>query len=140
MVQYTSMSSRSSDPLCPVCRRRVAAWKMNHCVYCGAPFPPDFKEGFAEPDALKWVERPAITPEAARQLEMLKVVSLDAVKKPRSVLLVIGLVSVPVFAVLFYMLYSVLRRYSPALAPLILVGGAGFLLYLVYSLRRTSRL
>ena len=128
--------SSSPEPLCPNCGRRIAAWKMNHCVYCGAPFPPDFKQGFAEPEALKWVERPAITPEAARQLEMLKVVRPDAAKKPRSLLLVVGLLSVPIFAVLFYLLFALVRRYSAASAPFILLAGVGFLVYLVWTLKK----
>ncbi|HYR46643.1 MAG TPA: hypothetical protein VER78_06525 [Thermoanaerobaculia bacterium] len=132
--------SSSPEPLCPNCGRRIAAWKMNHCVYCGATFPPDFKQGFAEPEALKWVERPAIPPEAAKQLEMLKVVRLDAAKKPRSLLLALGLLSVPVFAVLFYLLFALVRRYSAALAPLILLAGAGFLAYLVWTLKKATTL
>ena len=131
------MSSNSSEAKCPNCARRIAAWKKDHCVYCGAPFPPDFKQGFAEPEALKWVERPAIPPEAARQLEMLKVVRLDA-KKPRSLLLALGLISVPFFGVLFYLLYVLVRRYSAASAPFILLAGMGFLVYLVWSLRKAT--
>jgi len=47
-------------------------------VYCGETFPPDLKEGFQEPEALKWVERPAIPIDAARQLEVMKVLPWEA--------------------------------------------------------------
>lgn len=132
------MSAETPGPLCPRCRRRIAAWKLDHCVYCGESFPPDLREGFAEPEALKWVERPAIPPDAARQLELMKVIPMEKDAKPRSVLRLLTLISLPVFAVLFYLLYQILRRYSPAFSVLVLVGGAGFLAYLVWSSAQAS--
>ena len=66
------MSSATPGPRCPRCRRAIAAWRLQHCVYCGETFPPDFKDGHAEPEALKWVERPAIPTDAAKQLELMK--------------------------------------------------------------------
>jgi hypothetical protein len=129
-----SSSADSSGPLCPQCRRRVAAWRLDHCVYCGAVFPSDFREGFPEPEALKWVERPGLPADAARQLEVMKVIPLE--KKGRSPAMLLGLLSVPVFAVLFYLLYRIVARYSAPSAMLVLVAGAGFIAYLFWSLRR----
>lgn len=134
------MSNASPGPVCPRCHRRIAAWKMNHCIYCGAPFPPDLKEGFAEPEALKWVERPALSPEAARQLEMMKVVPLDTQRKPRSVLIWMAFLSIPVFAIVFYLLYKIVAHYVPSFAGLIIVGGAGFLVYLTWSLKKAGKI
>ncbi len=132
------MSAETPGPLCPGCRRRIAAWKLDHCVYCGETFPSDLREGFAEPEALKWIERPAISPEAARQLELMKVIPMEKDQKPRSALRLLTLVSLPVFAAVFYLLFLILRRYSPAFGVLVLVGGAGFLAYLVWSFAQTS--
>jgi hypothetical protein len=132
------MSSQPPLPACPQCRRRIAAWKKEHCVYCGAAFPPGLKDGFEEPEALKWVERPGISPDAARKLEMMKVVPSDGRAKTRSLPVLIGLLSLPVFAVLFYLLSSLLRRYSAAASVTVLVAGVGFLGYLAWSLRRSA--
>ena len=52
--------STAAGPRCPRCHRPLAAWRLNHCVYCGEAFPEDLKDGHAEPDALKWVERPGL--------------------------------------------------------------------------------
>ena len=133
------MSSPPPLPSCPACGRRIAAWKKDHCVYCGAAFPPDWKQGFEEPEGLKWVDRPAIPPDAARKLEMMKVVPLDGAKTTRTLPVVIGLLSLPIFAVLFYLLALMLRRYSPAAGAVVLVLGIGFLGYLGWSLRRVAR-
>ncbi len=130
------MSSERPLPFCPQCNRRIAAWKKEYCVYCGAAFPPGWREGFEEPEALKWVERPGISPDAARKLEMMKVVPLDGRARTRSLPMLIGLLSLPIFAVLFYLLSSLLRRYSIAAATVVLVAGVGFLGYLAWSLRR----
>ncbi len=132
------MSTPPSVPSCPRCQRRIAAWKMDHCVYCGAPFPPELKEGFSEPEALKWIDRPRLPPEATRQLEMMKVVSFDK-KRPRSVLQVVTLLSLPVFAAVFYLSYLLLQRYIPGFAMLVLVAGAGVLAYLVWVLAKVSK-
>lgn len=106
---------------------------MDHCVYCGAAFPADFKQGMPEPEALKWVDRPGIPPEAAKQLELMKVVPFDSGKRPRSVASIVTLLSIPVFAVVFYLLYSLVQRYSPATAGLLLLAGAAFIGYLLWS-------
>jgi hypothetical protein len=131
------MSAQPPLPTCPQCGRRIAAWKKEHCVYCGAAFPPGLKDGFEEPEALKWVERPAIPPDAARKLEMMKFVPLDGRPKTRSLPVVIGLLSLPIFAALFYLLSSFLRRYSAAASAAVLVAGVGFLGYLAWSLRKS---
>jgi len=129
--------SSNTEPVCPKCRRRIAAWKMNHCVYCGEVFPADWKAGFAEPEALKWVDRPEIPADAVKKLEMMKVVPMDERPKGRGIVLLAGL-SIPIFAGLFYLIYRIVERYSPATANLVLVAGAGFLGYLGWSLFKRS--
>ncbi len=132
--------SQSPEPRCPRCRRRIAAWKLDHCVYCGAPFPPELKQDAPPPEALRWVERPDLPADAMRQLEMMKVVPMDREKRSHSLLLTASLISLPLFAGIFYMLYRLLARYSPPIAMLVLIGGAGFILYLaVAALRSRSR-
>ena len=108
-------------------------------MYCGTAFPADWKQGFQEPEGLKWIDRPAIPPEAARKLEMMKVVPLDGARPGRTLPVLIGLLSLPIFAVLFYLLAVMLRRYSPAAAAVVLVLGIGFLGYLGWSLRKVGR-
>lgn len=124
------MSSQPPSPRCPRCSRPLAAWKLQHCVYCGESFPPDFKEGYTAPEALKWVERPAIPPDAARQLEMMKVMPWDRRKKPRRVLLFAAGFSLAAFTVVFSLLYRLLQRYVPSFGLLVLAVGLGFLGYL----------
>jgi hypothetical protein len=121
------VSSASPGPLCPRCRRKLAAWKLDHCIYCGEKFPENLREGFTEPESLKFVERPPVPPEAARQLEMLKYVEIGATGKPnrRIGLFLVGL-ALPVLFGLFYMLYRVLTRWLPSSAGFI-VGAIGLL-------------
>ncbi len=133
------MSSQPPTPTCPQCGRRIAAWKKEYCVYCGEAFPPGFKDGFEEPEGLKWVERPAIPPEAARKLEMMKLVPLEGGSRTQSLPVWIGLVSLPIFAVLFYLLYSLFRRYMPGAAGLVLVVEAAILAYLGWIFYRARR-
>lgn len=139
VVQSCRMS-QSPEPRCPACRRRIAAWRLDHCVYCGAPFPPELKQDTAPPDALRFVDPPDLPPEAARQLEMMKLVPMDAEKRSRSrsLLLVASLVSLPLFAGIFYMLYRLLSRYSAPIASLVLIGGAAFILYLAVAAFRSQ--
>ena len=73
-LYIAAVSSATPGPQCPRCRRPIAAWRLQHCVYCGESFPADLKEGHAEPEALKFVERPPIPADAAKQLEMMKVI------------------------------------------------------------------
>ena len=122
------MSSASPGPVCPRCRRKLAAWKLDHCIYCGEKFPGNLREGFAEPESLKFVERPQVSPEAAKQLEMLKYVEIGATAKggrKRIGLFLVGL-ALPVLFGLFYMFYRVLSRWLPSTAGLI-VGAIGLL-------------
>jgi len=111
---------------------------MDHCVYCGAVFPPDFKQGVQEPEALKWIERPTIPAAAARQLEMMKVVPLDRDTRPRSLAKGLALISLPLFGGIFLLLYLLLQRYSAGIAVLVLVVAAVFLVYLVWSVFRSA--
>ena len=133
------MSAQPPLPTCPECGRRIAAWKKDHCVYCGTAFPPDFKQGFAEPEALKWVDRPAIPPDAERKLEMMKVVPMEGAGRGRSIPTIIGLLSVPIFGILFYLVSAMLRRFSPLAASAVLAAGAAFLGYLLWSLQKIRR-
>jgi hypothetical protein len=130
------MSSAAPGPLCPRCRRPIAAWRLDHCIYCGERFPEGFRDGFQEPAALQWIERPSVPPEATKQLEMMKVVGFDRPAKSRSYGAVFGLLSLPVFAVIFYLLYGLVSRTSPASAVLIVLAGAGFLGYLGWTFFR----
>ena len=136
---HDPMSSQPPMPACPNCGRRIAAWKKEHCVYCGAAFPPGLKDGFEEPEALKWVDRPAIPPDAARKLEMMKVLPLEKTARARSLPAWIGLLSLPVFAVLFYMLFALVRRYMPGAAGIVLAVEAGILGYLAWTFYRARR-
>ena len=70
----------------------------------------------------------------AVELEMMKVIPIE--KKGGSPAMLLGLLSVPVFAVLFYLLYRIVARYSAGSAMLVLVAGAGFIGYLFWSLRK----
>ncbi|HKA35734.1 MAG TPA: hypothetical protein VKH43_02890 [Thermoanaerobaculia bacterium] len=133
------MSTQPPLPSCPECGRRIAAWKKDHCVYCGAAFPPDFKQGFAEPEALKWVDRPGIPADAERKLEMMKVVPMEGAGRGRSISTIIGLLSVPVFAVIFYLVSSTLRRLSPLAGSAVLAAGAAFLGYMIWRLQKLRR-
>ena len=133
------MSTQPPLPSCPECGRRIAAWKKDHCVYCGTAFPPDFKSGLPEPEALKWVDRPAIPPDAARKLEMMKVVPMEGTRHGRSISTIVGLLSVPIFGILFYLVSSMLRRFSPLAASAVLAAGAAFLGYLLWTLQKARR-
>jgi threonine/homoserine/homoserine lactone efflux protein len=99
------------------------------------------KEGHAEPDALKWVERPSIPSDAAKQLEMMKFFPGEATKSPRSkpILLGVGAVSLVAFAVIFGLLYLILRRSAPSFGAFVLVLGTGFLAYLGWVFLRAYR-
>ena len=130
------MSSAPAGPRCPRCRRPLAAWRLEHCVYCGEKFPADLKQGFEEPEALKWVDRPALPADVSKKLEMMKVVPAQGPKKSKNLLAVAGLISIPIFAALFYLTYRLVSQLSPTTSVLILVGGAGVIAYLVWIFRR----
>ena len=133
------MSAPTAGPRCPRCRRPLAAWRLEHCIYCGETFPAELKRGFEPPETLKWVERPPLPPDASRKLEMMKVVPLGTRKKSRSLVAVAGVVSVPIFGAIFYLLYTMVRRLSPTTSALVLVAGAGFVGYLVWIFARAAR-
>src|SRR5450755_4707538 len=104
------MSAPTAGPRCPKCRRPIAAWRLEHCVYCGETFPAELKQGFAEPDGLEWVERPALPKDLSKKLELMKVVPIEARRKSRSLVTIVGLLSLPIFAAIFYLLYTMVRR------------------------------
>ncbi len=133
------MSAPTAGPLCPRCRRKLAAWKMDHCVYCGESFPADLKAGFEAPPGLQWAERPALPTDVSKKLEMMKVVPLEARKKPAPLVAIVGVLSVPIFAGIFYLLYTMVRRLSPGTGALVLVGGAGFVAYLVWVFAKAAK-
>jgi hypothetical protein len=130
------VSSAPAGPRCPRCRRPLAAWRLEHCVYCGEKFPADLKQGFEEPEALKWVERPALPADVSKKLEMMKVVPAQGPKKSKNLLAIAGLVSIPIIGVLFYLTYVLLKQLSPTSGLLILVAGVGVVVYLVWMFRR----
>ena len=132
------MTAPNAGPKCPRCRRPLAAWRLEHCVYCGEPFPPELKQGHTEPEALKWIERPALPADLARKVEMLRIPT-GAPKKTRSYLSLGAGVAIPIAAVLFYMLYSMLRQFSPAAATLILIAGVSVVGYLGWYFFQTTR-
>lgn len=135
------MSTETPGPRCPRCNRPIAAWRLNHCVYCGETFPPDLKEGHGEPEALKWVDRPAIPADAQKQFELMKFLPGDAAKRPNSrrALALVGTVSIVAFGAIFVLLYLLLRRSAPSVSGLVLVLGAAFVGYLAFAFRRASR-
>jgi hypothetical protein len=133
------VSFPTAGPRCPRCHRPLAAWRLDHCIYCGEAFPADLKHGFAEPEALKWVERPGLPADASRKLEMMKVVPVDTRRKSRSFFAIAGLVSIPIFGAIFYLTYSMLKQLSPTFSLLILVSGIGVVAYLVWIFTRASK-
>jgi len=134
------MSSATPGPRCPRCLRPLAAWRLPHCVYCGETFPLDLKEGFEEPEAVKWIERPAIPQDAARQLELLKVLPWEPKKKrPGRALVFAAGFSVAAFTGIFVLLFLLLRRQMPSLAAPVALVGVGFIGYLVWVFYRAHR-
>jgi hypothetical protein len=133
------MSAPTAGPRCPKCRRPLAAWRLDHCVYCGEAFPAELKQGHEAPDGLKWVERPALPTDLSKKLELMKVVPIEAGRKGRSLVTVIGLVSLPIFAAIFYLLYTMVRRLSPGTSLVVLLAGAGFVAYLAWIFARARK-
>ena len=68
----------------------------------------------------------------AKQLEVMKIVPFDPIRKPRSLVLAFAGFLIPVFGVVFYLIFALLRRYSPLLAVAVLLGGAALVFYLVW--------
>jgi hypothetical protein len=133
------MSAPTAGPRCPKCRRPIAAWRLEHCVYCGETFPAELKQGFEEPDGLKWVERPALPTDLSKKLELMKVVPIEARRKSRSLVTIVGLLSLPIFAAIFYLLYTMVRRLSPGTSLVVLLAGAGFVAYLAWIFARARK-
>jgi hypothetical protein len=133
------VSSAPAGPRCPRCHRPLAAWRLNHCIYCGESFPADLKQGHEAPDALKWVERPALPAEVSKKLEMMKVVPSQAPRKSRSFMAIAGLVSIPIFGAIFYLTYTMLRQLSPTSSLLVLVGGIGVVAYLAWIFNKARK-
>jgi hypothetical protein len=128
-----------AGPRCPRCHRHLAAWRLDHCVYCGEAFPADLKQGFEAPEALKYVERPVLPPEVTKKLEMMKVVPSQAPRKSRNLMAIAGIVSIPIFGAIFYLTYSMLRTLSPTSSFLILVAGIGVVAYLGWIFYKARR-
>lgn len=133
------MNAPTAGPRCPRCRRPLAAWRLNHCVYCGENFPAELKEGFSEPEALKWIERPALPVDVSKKLEMMKVIPLETVKKSRSLVTIAGILSIPIFAAVFYLTWTLIRQLSPASGVLIGIAGIGVVGYLVWTVWKARR-
>ncbi len=133
------MSAPTAGPRCPKCRRPIAAWRLEHCVYCGEVFPAELKQGFEEPDGLKWVERPALPTDLSKKLELMKVVPIEARRKSRSLVTIVGVLSLPIFAAIFYLLYTMVRRLSPGTSLVVLLAGAGFVAYLAWIFARARK-
>ena len=133
------MSATDPGPRCPRCRRPLAAWRLDHCVYCGEKFPAELKEGFAAPEALKWVERPPLPTDLAKKMEMMRIVEAKAPKKTRTLTAIVGGLAVPVFVALFYLLYSMMKKLFPGGGLLVIVIGVGVIGYLVAMLPPSRR-
>lgn len=133
------MSAPSAGPRCPKCRRPIAAWRLDHCVYCGEVFPPELKQGFEEPEGLKWVERPPLPTDLSKKLELMKVVPIEARRKSRSLVTIVGVLSLPIFAGIFYLLYTMVRRLSPGTSLIVLLAGGGFIAYLAWIFARARK-
>ena len=133
------MSTPSAGPRCPKCRRPLAAWRLDHCVYCGEVFPAELKQGFEAPDGLKWVERPALPTDLSKKLELMKVVPIEARRKSRSLVTAVGILSVPIFGAIFYLLYTMVRHLSPGTSLVVLLAGAGFIAYLAWIFARARK-
>jgi hypothetical protein len=129
----------TAGPRCPRCHRPLAAWRLNHCVYCGESFPAELKEGFAEPEGLKWVERPVLPPDLSKKLELMRIVPSGPPRKSRAVMAIAGLVAIPIFGAIFYLGYTLMRQLSPGTSLLILVAGAGAIGYLAWTFFRARK-
>lgn len=124
--------STAAGPRCPRCHRPLAAWRLDHCVYCGEAFPADLKQGHAEPEALKWVERPALPADVNKKLQLMKVVPAASRSKTRNFVAIAAMVSIPIFAVIFFLTYRMLQRFSPVAGLAVIVAGLGSIGYLVW--------
>lgn len=124
--------STAAGPRCPRCHRPLAAWRLEHCVYCGEVFPADLKQGHSEPEALKWVERPALPADVTKKLQLMKVVPSESRGNARNFVAIAALVSIPIFAVIFFLTYRMLQRFSPVAGFAVIVAGLGTIGYLAW--------
>ena len=129
----------NAGPRCPRCHRPLAAWRLSHCVYCGEAIPAELKQGFAEPEALKWVERPALPADVSKKLEMMRVVPMEAKKPARSIITLAGIASVPIFVGVFYLTWVLLRRISPVSGFLIVGAGVMVIGYLIWTFAKARK-
>lgn len=125
------MTQPTAGPRCPRCHRPLAAWRLGHCIYCGETIPPEVKAGFAEPEGLKWVDRPALPTDLSKKLEMMRVVNTEAPRKTRVAWAVAAGVAFPLLIAIFYMAYKLLRQLSPVSSALVVIVGMGGVGYLV---------
>lgn len=117
----------------------MAAWRLDHCVYCGEAFPAEWKEGFAEPEGLKWIERPVLPPDLSKKLELMRVIPSGPPRKSRAVMAIAGVIAIPIFGVLFYLAYTLIRQLSPGTSLLVAIAGVGAIAYLVSVFVRARR-
>jgi hypothetical protein len=94
-------------------------------VYCGEVFPAELKEGFAEPEGLKWVERPALPPDLSKKLEVMRITATRPPRKSRVAWAIAAGIAVPLLIAIFYLAYLLLRRLSPVSSTLIVIVGIG---------------
>lgn len=124
--------STAAGPRCPRCHRPLAAWRLEHCVYCGEAFPADLKQGHAAPEALKFVERPSLPADVTKKLQLMKVVPAQTRGKSRHFIAIAALVTIPIFAVIFFLTYRMVQRFSPVAGLAVIVGGVGWIGYLLW--------
>ena len=86
-----------------------------------------------EPEALKWVERPAVPADLNKKLELMRFVPMETKKKSRSLVTFVGAVSVPIFVVIFYLMWKLLRQLSPMSGLMIMGAGVMVIGYLVWT-------
>jgi len=99
-------------------------------VYCGEAFPADLKNGHAEPQGLKWVERPGLPADVSKKLELMKYVPTEGRRRGNRFIAIAALVSIPIFAVVFFMTYRMVQRFSPVAGLAVMLAGAGVIAYL----------
>jgi hypothetical protein len=69
----------------------------------------------------------------------MKVLPSEKPSKSRTILFAMGLVTIPVFAILFYLMYSILSRYSPGSAWVVGLAALAFFGYLGWMTMRGKK-
>lgn len=135
------MTQPPAGPRCPRCKRPLAAWRLDHCIYCGEPIPADLKEGFAEPEGIQWIERPPLPTDLSKRLELMRILPAEGARpRPIRRMWAIGAgLALPILFILFYLAYRLLSQISGTSATLILLVGIGGVGYLVTSYVRARR-